>query len=66
MKSAKGFGSRNFLLDDEDDEDGDGDDGRVVSLQKLQELFSSSLISPASLEQRVPSADSSEDYADLR
>ncbi len=62
MNRAKSFGTSN-LLDDHDD---DSDDDREVSLTQLQDLFSSSLVSPASLEQRVPTADSDLDYADVK
>ncbi len=51
------------MLDDHDD---DSDDDREVSLTQLQDLFSSSLVSPASLEQRVPTADPDLDYADVK
>ncbi len=62
MNRAKSFGTSN-LLDDHDD---DSDDDREVSLTQLQDLFSSSLVSPASLEQRVPTAGPDLDYADVK
>jgi hypothetical protein len=63
MSRGKSFGTSNFLLDDHDE---DSEDDREVSVSQLQDLFSSSLVSPASLEQRVPTADPDLDYADVK
>ena len=53
-----------MLLDDDDSDD----EPRVIGLDQLQRVFSSYLVSPSSLEQRLPPNAHIDDdeYADLR